>query len=308
MPSISVIIPLYNKEKFIEKTLKSALEQTFSDFEVLIVDDGSTDKSASVVKSFNDERIRFFSKENEGVSATRNFGIDKSEGKFIAFLDADDYWHPTFLETIFALTKEFPNEKVFASAIEIETNGIILPAIYSIPKNEKPQIVDFFEGSHRQCVLFTSSTMFEKTIFEKTGKFDTSLKTDEDTDLWIRIGLENAVVFSYKIGARYIFDSKGLSKSKKEIAQKTTFSNYLELEKTNFKLQKFLNMHRFSIALKCKIYNLNEDFERFYSLIDKNALSIKQRILIALPSFALKKIYGIKLFLQQRKITFSAHN
>jgi len=98
MTNFSVVIPLYNKEKDVLKTIQSVLKQSHSKFEIIIVDDGSTDSSIEIIKNIKDERIRLFSKKNEGVSIARNYGVEKATTEFIAFLDADDYWHPNHLE------------------------------------------------------------------------------------------------------------------------------------------------------------------------------------------------------------------
>ena len=101
-PFFSIVIPLYNKEPFIEKTIQSVLDQTFKDFEIIIINDGSTDKSLGEVECLNDERISIFTIINQGVSHARNHGIHKAKGHYIAFLDADDYWESEFLtETSF---------------------------------------------------------------------------------------------------------------------------------------------------------------------------------------------------------------
>lgn len=306
MPLISVIIPLYNKEKFIAKTLKSVLSQSFSDFEVLIIDDGSTDKSFAIAKEFTDERIVFLSKENEGVSATRNLGIEKSSGKFIVFLDADDIWRNDFLETIHSVIVDYPEQKVFSTAIEIEIGNKIFPAEYSISKEKKVQIVNYFEASLLQSAIFASGTVFEKSVFEKAGNFDISLKTEEDIDLWIRIGLHFEVVFCWKIGVKYSQDDNGLSKDLKNISSKTDFSNYSDLAKTNPKLQKFLDYNRYSFALKSKILGKKEGFKKFSRLINKKNLNFKQRFLLFLPSYLLRKMLALKLFLQTKNIRLSA--
>ncbi|MBT8256619.1 MAG: glycosyltransferase family 2 protein, partial [Bacteroidia bacterium] len=96
----SVVIPLYNKEAFISTTIRSVLDQSFQDFELLVIDDGSTDDSHKIVQEFNDSRIRLKSIKNSGVSVARNFGVEKSKYDWIAFLDADDYWTSGFLETL----------------------------------------------------------------------------------------------------------------------------------------------------------------------------------------------------------------
>ena len=107
MPFFSVIVPLYNKENFVENTLKSVLNQNFTDFEVIIVNDGSIDKSEEKVKGFNDDRIKYFYQENQGASSARNFGIEKANSNYIAFIDADDYWFPNFLQEMFNNINEF---------------------------------------------------------------------------------------------------------------------------------------------------------------------------------------------------------
>src|SRR5690606_955976 len=97
----SVIIPLFNKEKYIKATLDSVFKQTFQDFEIIVINDGSTDNSENEVLKFDSSKIRYFKTENKGVSAARNFGINQAKGRFITFLDADDYWLPHFLSEIY---------------------------------------------------------------------------------------------------------------------------------------------------------------------------------------------------------------
>ena len=106
IPQVSVVIPLYNKAPYIDRALRSVLAQTFQDFEVIIVDDGSTDGGAKIVKSTTDKRIKLIQQKNSGVSAARNRGIQESKSKLIAFLDADDEWKSRFLEVILRLRKK----------------------------------------------------------------------------------------------------------------------------------------------------------------------------------------------------------
>lgn len=107
--NISLVIPLYNKEDAILKTIDSVLKQTYSDFEVIVVDDGSKDNSLRVVQSIEDPRLRVIHKENGGVSSARNRGIREAKGDYIALLDGDDLWEPTFLEEQIRLIHDFPN-------------------------------------------------------------------------------------------------------------------------------------------------------------------------------------------------------
>ncbi|HEU4496691.1 MAG TPA: glycosyltransferase [Flavobacterium sp.] len=306
MPLFSVVIPLFNKENFIEDTLKSVLSQTFTDFEIIIINDGSTDKSGEKVLAFADSRIRYFSIKNQGVSAARNFGIARASGKFIAFLDADDYWYPHFLESMESMAREFPDKQVFSSAIEVQIEDSIFEASYSIPRSSRPQVIDFFKGSLGQTAIWTSGGCFDTSIFRTVGGFNEDLKTDEDIDMWIRIGLRYPVVFNPKVAARYNYDPKGLSKDWDSLASKTNFSSYSELEKTNPGLRRYLSTHRFSMALKCKISDQRAEFNRFYRLVNLKDLSRKQRFLIALPGFVLRKLFDLKLLLHRKKIRLSA--
>ncbi len=294
MPFFSIIIPLYNKETFIQGTLKSVLNQSFQDFEVLIIDDGSTDKSLEKVKSVSDRKIRIFEQENKGVSEARNKGIKEAKANHIAFLDADDYWYPHFLEEMHKHIQILPQQKAFACAIEFQIKDKIIPSVYSIEKKENHQIVNYFESSLRQSVLWTSSSVFEKSVFEKSGVFNVNYKAGEDTDLWVRIGLNYLVVFIWKIGARYVSDKGGLSLNRNKIDSKASFEEYLELERDNKPLKKFLDYNRFSLAVESKIVKDNKSFLRFRNHIDENNLPLKKRILLKTPRFILLFLIWVK--------------
>jgi glycosyltransferase involved in cell wall biosynthesis len=294
MPFFSVIIPLFNKEKFIETTLKSVLDQTFTDFELIIVNDGSTDKSEQLIATFEDDRIRYFTKENGGASSARNYGIKKAQSNFISFIDADDYWYPTFLEEIFEKINRFPDIKVFSAAIEIETSKSIFPALYGIRKTRDFEIVNYFAASTKETVLCTSCAVFNKTIFEEIGTFDTKIKSGQDTDMWIRIGLKYPILFSWKILARYVYDHKSLSKNINYLDHKIDFAKYTEEEKMNPDLKKFLDLNRFSIAIKYKITGNKKLFENQYNAIDLKNLELKKRALLLLPPFILKQLISLK--------------
>lgn len=297
MPFFSVIIPLFNKEKFIEATLKSVLNQTFIDFEILIINDGSTDNSATIIEGFDDPRICYFLKENAGVSSARNDGIEKAQSNYISFIDADDYWYPDFLEEMFKIIQNYPQQKVFSAAIEIETSKKVIPASYSIIRTNDCEIVNYFTASTKETVICTSCAVFHKSIFEETGNFDITVKSGQDTDLWIRIGMNYPVVFSWKILARYIYDENSLSKNKNYLNKKINFSKFEEQEKTNPSLKKFLDLNRFSLAIKSKLIADDENFNCYYKAIDLKNITFKKRFLLAMPSVILKALIHLKLIL-----------
>jgi glycosyltransferase EpsH len=126
MPKISVIIPAYNVEKYIEKTLKSLKDQTFKDFEAIIINDGSTDNTEKIIKEvLQDTKFQWklINQENQGVSVARNKGIIESKGEYICFLDGDDYYHPTFLEKMYNKAKEKNYDVVFCNYSLVNENG-----------------------------------------------------------------------------------------------------------------------------------------------------------------------------------------
>lgn len=297
MPYFSIVISLYNKENFIENTLKSVLNQSFTDFELIIVNDGSTDSSEEKVLQFKDSRIHYYTKKNAGISSTRNYGIKKAKSNYIAFIDADDYWYPNFLDEMFKNINSYPKLKVFSAAIEIETSKKILQPDYSIKKTGDCEIVNYFAASNKRTVLCSSSSVFHESIFKEIGTFNPKLKSGEDTDLWIRIGLVYPILFIWKILARYVYDEKSLSKNHKTTIDSINLFDYQLLEKTNPDLKKFLDLNRFSLAIKAKLINDNKTFKKLYNAIDINKLSLKKRFLLRLPAFLLKPLIGLKTLL-----------
>lgn len=294
MPFFSVVIPLYNKEKYIQNTLKSVLNQSFQDFEIVIVNDGSTDQSEQKLFEITDTRIRYFKTENKGVSAARNFAIQQSSGKFICLLDADDYWYPHFLSEIHKHTELCPEQKVFACAIEFEIHNKVISPSYSINKTDDYQIVDYFEASMKESVLFTSGSAFERSVFETAGNFNTNYKSGQDTDLWVRIGLQFPIVFIWKIGVRYVYDRESLSRNRKKITGKAEFFEYIPIEKSNTNLKRFLDYNRFSLAIESKLNYEKEKFQAFYKLIHLPNLPFRKRLLLQLPPWFLSILVKLK--------------
>ncbi len=294
MPFFSIIIPLFNKENFIENTLESVLKQSFSDFEVLIINDGSTDTSEEKALAFKDERIKYYLKENGGVSSARNFGIEKAQSEYITFIDADDFWYPNFLEEMNNAIGRFPELKVFSAAIEVETSKKVIPSSYSIMKTGDFEIVNYFQASSKESVIWTSCAVFHKTIFEITGVFDPKIQISEDTDLWIRIGIHYPILFSWKILARYVYDSNSVSRNLKYIMEESTFLKYSDQEKENIFLKKFMDINRFSMAIKSKLIHDENLFKTYYEAIDVQNLSLKKQILLQLPFFILNPLIHLK--------------
>lgn len=314
MPLFSVIIPLFNKENFIETTLKSALNQTFSDFEILIINDGSTDKSEEKVLNFNDNRIRYFSKENEGVSATRNFGIEKANGEIIAFLDADDYWYPNHLQNLFQLYNQFPECGLYCTNYERFYNSykIVKPFFVAIPEFPWKGIVkDFFKSSYIDRIAWTSAVAIPKIVLNQVGCFDTkiTLGAGEDTHLWLRIALKYKVAFDTEISSRHVLDAENRISLSNTLKRKfAKFDEFKDEEKTNLSLKKYLDLYRLEFAIKHKLAGDLTTFNYYIENIDRKNIPFRTKILISLPVSILQKLFSIKKYLERKNILFSVYH
>lgn len=205
----SVIIPLYNKEQSITNTIQSVLDQTFQDFEIVVVNDGSTDKSVERVKAFDDPRIRIIDKPNGGVSSARNRGIKEAKYEWIAFLDGDDWWAKSYLLTLNKLIIEYPNAGIYAGRYSYITNKKPIPMKNRFPNIEK----GYFLLSDNLYAVSSSSLVIHKNTFDKYGCFDESLTHGEDTDMWIRIGMKESACFDNSLVSFIDVSSNPLTKS-----------------------------------------------------------------------------------------------
>lgn len=181
---ISVIIPLYNKEHFVRDTIESVLSQTYSDFELIIVNDGSTDNSIGIVSKINDARINIVHQENSGVSSARNHGLRIAKGEFIALLDADDTWRSDFLEKMIELAQQYPQESVFGVAQENRP-------ITTLPQGVTV-VKDFCSYFYCFC---TGSLFIKKEVFDRVGFFRQNAQIGEDFDMWLRIACHYNYVY-----------------------------------------------------------------------------------------------------------------
>ncbi len=208
---ISVVIPLYNKAGQIGETLRSVLNQSFGHFEVVIVDDGSTDGSAAMAEGVEDPRIRLIRQSNQGVAAARNRGIEESRCELIAFLDADDLWQPDYLQTQYELSLKYPQCSVFACNYEFaDSEGGVYPTIIKrLPFDTEEGILDnYFEvASVSHPPLWTSAVMVRKAAIRKIGCFPAGVKSGEDLLTWARLACANEIAYSRKITARFLEDS-----------------------------------------------------------------------------------------------------
>jgi glycosyltransferase involved in cell wall biosynthesis len=302
-PFFSVVISLFNKENHIRSTVESVLNQKYDNFELIIVNDGSTDKSLEIINTINDNRIRIITTENKGASKSRNTGINAAKAKYIALLDGDDLWDNHYLVNMYNAISSYNDISVFATALAQKYDKKIVPVAYNFKQETLFKTHNYFKSSLKYSILSSSSIVFKKEIIENIGDFDSSIVSGQDTDMWIRIGLEYDIVFINEILAFYRYVPSSLSNTTFEASKKPTFSKYKALEKENTDLKKLLDINRYSLALMSKINNQNDAFNFYKSQLDIKNLNLLKRILINSPKWLLDILLWIKS-LKKEKIYY----
>ncbi|NHE59338.1 glycosyltransferase family 2 protein [Cyclobacterium plantarum] len=197
----SIIIPLYNKEDYIGRCLESVINQTQGNFECIVVDDGSVDQSIAIVTAFSDKRIRVISKDNGGVSSARNVGIQSAKYDYLAFLDADDYWSPFYLEEISELIGKYPNRCLyFSSYYRIENGGKnTLKSVTELASTNESVEFDLFEYFREYQIyelpFHTSCCVVNKKVILQVGDFDERISYYEDYDFFSRVSLKSQIIY-----------------------------------------------------------------------------------------------------------------
>ncbi len=200
-PRFSVIMPLYNKERYVKKAIESVIAQTYRDFELIIIDDGSTDNSLEVVRGLKieDRRLKILTQSNSGVAVARNNGVAASKGEYLCFLDADDWWEPMFLEEMDGLIKDNPDAGLYATnyvyykpgkthvALKLERGYMNYPEAYL----------------HGEMPVWTGAACMTRKIFDEMGGFPVGIKLGEDFLLWAKTALHYKVAFCEKPLAYY---------------------------------------------------------------------------------------------------------
>ncbi|MGO4772956.1 glycosyltransferase family 2 protein [Flavobacterium sp. W22_SRS_FK3] len=311
MAFFSVIIPLYNKASHVENTIKSVLSQTFTNYEIIIINDGSTDESEAVVLGFNDKKIQIHNQKNQGVSVARNLGIEKSKGKLIVFLDADDFWFPNHLEELANLYHAFPNCGMYCSRYKIKTaeNHFQTPNFYGIESSFSGIVEDYFFSNRPFRITWTSCLAMPKEILNKTGGFTPAVTNGQDLELWTKAGIEYPVAITNTITAIYNYNiPNSLAKNSISMMKLMDFDQFKIPEQQNPDLKTFLDIHRFFYAILYKTYGDKSIANKFYHGIDKKNIGLINRLLFHLPKNLLKILYKTKHLLKKISFEFSTYN
>lgn len=230
----SVVIPLYNKEHYIEATLRSVLSQTCTDYEVIVVDDGSKDDSLALARKFESERVRIIHQENQGVAVARNTGILNARGEFICFLDADDEWRPEYLSAIDGLTEQYPESAIFVTAYAVNMgNGKIH---YSTRLEPETGCLPSYwlTLAKGYDFVWTSATTIRRQALLDAGLFKPGEKIGQDLDMWARVARINPrVAYSNHICVNYNRAAEQNARTRVRVAWAGAFIRDLEEELVN---------------------------------------------------------------------------
>lgn len=252
----SIVIPLYNKEQYISKTIQSVISQTYNNFEIIIVDDGSTDNSLKEVEKFDDARLCIINQKNAGVSAARNRGIEESKYELIAFLDADDEWLPNHLQELMALKKDFHECQVFATDYKIVdpsgTERFPVNTVVLDIQGQRGVITNYFAAAIKTAPpLWSSAVAVTKEALSEIDAFPVGVRLGEDLLVWAKLADKYGIAYSKTITAVYNFkaytellDDEPMP-DHDDVVGKSLISIYTSTKKNKSSLRKYISLwHR----------------------------------------------------------------
>ena len=305
----SVIIPLYNKAPYVEKAIRSVAAQTFREFELIVIDDGSTDIAApqppkggagltySDIEQLIDGKGILIKQKNSGVSTARNNGVALANYPYICFLDADDWWASTFLEEMKALIEEFPEAGIYGSSYYKVKRGQNVPANIGVEDGFKKGLVNYCQVYAKTLwmPLWTGAVIMAKSVFDEEHGFKPALKLGEDFDLWIRVAMKHPVAFLNKPLAYYNQDvdqtSRGVVDEK--IYNPSEFITFnldflAEEERIDSNVKSLLDRLRVYSLLRYRIQGKYKDMvEKVISGVDFNNVERKYYFYYHMPQFLL---------------------
>lgn len=254
----SVVIPLYNKERYIDATLQSVVAQTWEDYEVLLVDDGSTDGSLSLVEPFlRDSRFRLIRQTNAGVSVARNTGINQARGEYICFLDADDLWLPEYLQTAHDNIMHYPEIRMVVTAYNAFETNPSQPLFRCTLERyfmDRVRLVDFY----KYCVLRggtfaqTSGVIIHREVFSREHlEFRPGCSMGEDLDMWVRVAAKGEVLYINQPLESYRYDwNEGLVAEGKSIRASYPYWEWYNVDAVSPYKDTFTSLMMYSMAHK----------------------------------------------------------
>lgn len=298
---VSVVIPLYNKENSITSTLQSVCAQTYTDFEVLVVNDGSTDNGATLAAKYPDTRIRVINKPNGGVCSARNRGINEAKGEFVALLDGDDQWDKEYLAEQVKMINDFPEAVMWGINFAETNNGKLVRRVSTgLPDGFRGYVENYFEMKGRISDLFcSSSVVIRKDVFDSVGLFDERIKYAEDSDMWFRIIATQKVAFYDQYMVFYQWDAENRAMTRHRDLR-SFLPYYVEKYKAQLYKQNKVFYHwvmRWAgVRIKYSYFNDPEQYDDAKEAarkLDYSQLPIKYRLELLTPFWIGKLVYRI---------------
>ena len=305
----SIVIPVFNKEKYIKETILSVLNQTYDNYEIIIINDASTDNSLKIIEEvISDNAVIINNKNNLGLSASRNIGFEASSDKYIAFLDGDDVWDKNFLKEINELIINFPKESVFGTYYKENYNGKILYPKINIKEKllgTKFVIKNFFEANLRRLIITQSCLVFKKNIFDTVGLYNPEITFAEDIDFYIRCFQNFNLAYSYQT---YHTQRKMVHKSISN--SKTDNLNYPLLDKylgVSDELNRFINFYNYCFCRRKKNEGSKKSMIYYRNKIRFRWIGFLKTIVLFLPEFLYTTLLKFKRYLLKKGINISTY-
>jgi len=304
-PLVSIIIPAYNAEKYIQRALESALAQTYKDIEIIVIDDGSTDKTAEIIKTYQDPRIIYFFQKNQGQGPARNNGIKKSQGEYITFLDADDYYFPEKVEKQVRFLENHPEyQAVYCNALHFYSDN---PTVF-FKKKGNFHSGDIFKDLLQSSYINPNTIMVSRQILDKAGLFNENRYCPEDWELWLKISRagfqfgyldEDLVKVEIRPDSNTTMAIQWILKNNALKMFENIFSSMNHEEKVLYKTEEILRKMRFKLAVACLVGGRKKDFFKTFVSLYKYPFKIfaylTAGLLIIIPSVLLRSVL-IKLW------------
>lgn len=305
---ITIVIPLYNKEKSVRATLESVLAQSYTDYEVIVVDDGSTDNSLKVVQELisrlenGDRRLNIVSQANAGVSAARNKGIQEAKSQYVAFLDADDIWDKDYLAEQVKMIHDFPEAKMWSVNFAATSNGEMCHQYNTgLPDGFRGYVKDYFQRQgHESELAHPSSVVIRKEVFDTIGMFDERIKYSEDSDMWFRMNAVYKTAFYDRIMVSYEQEAENRAMNRRR-AMRYFLPYYVDKYKEPIFRQNndcYIYVNRWC-AIKIKEYFFSNDSKdrneakEAASKMDYSVMPFKYRLFFRLPFKWAKILYEL---------------
>jgi glycosyltransferase involved in cell wall biosynthesis len=308
MPLVTVVIPLYNKQKYIRRAIDSVLAQTIRHFELVVVNDGSTDNGRALVCEYTDPRLRLVDQENRGESGARNRGITEARGQLIAFLDADDEWCPEFLATVLDLRERFPAAGAYATGLQDLKDGKLAYRNRCL-RSAVAESGCCFDLWRRGAFIHSSCVAIPRRVFDAVGVFREGYVMGADIDMWFRIALRFPVACSPAIGARYhgyLLDNASHVAVPNEVSPLLLSFEDMEADAAigpavKAKARRFLKRRLanqiHTILLQGRRELAGQRLRQYYRIFGRNGLYVRLMVFKAMPLVVLRFLFGVRAHL-----------